>query len=108
MGRRELSSVVGSFAHQKREKPSLERNTRSAIYFHEGEQINEAAFRQLNPRRGGGQLRSARSTGNQEEVRSKMNFHPVKSERQNSTRAGDGKRSAMSQNSVLCWIAYRG
>jgi hypothetical protein len=47
---------------------SLEGNTRRAIDLREGEKINEAAFKQLDPRRGGDQLRSARSAGCQEEV----------------------------------------
>ena len=47
---------------------SLEGNTRRAIDLREGEKINEAAFKQLIRAGGGGQLRSARSTGSEEEV----------------------------------------
>ena len=39
---------------------SLEGNVRRAIDFREGEKINEAAFKQLTPRGGGGQLRRCR------------------------------------------------
>src|SRR5437764_9443843 len=48
---------------------SLEGNTRRAIDIREGEKIDAAAFKEIDPRRCGGQLRSPRSTCSEEEVR---------------------------------------
>ena len=47
---------------------SLEGNTRRAIDVHEGETLDEAAFKALDPRRGGGQCRGSSGTRGEEEA----------------------------------------
>ena len=53
---------------------SLEGNTRRAIDLREGGRINKSCLQATHPRRGGGQFRSARSTGSQEEVSPALRF----------------------------------